>query len=716
MKLRILIILLILPVTLPSPGQQETYSVTLAPFSSDKYDEFSPVWYGNGLVFTTTRKAGSLINYSSSFGNPTVNINYIDTTGTMSWRKARVFSKSLRTPFNDGPVTFNATGDTIYFSRNLYVDGSLSVLSSPRNRLGIFMAVLEGTTWTKITEFRFNNEWYNITTPWLAPDGSRLYFASDKPDGYGGSDLYYCEWKGGYWTDPVNLGPVINTSGNESYPFVNAAGELLFSSDGHPGIGGKDIFFSRPQGNQWLPPVRLDPPVNTEYDDFGIVTDSLFSNGYFSSNRDGSIDIFHFKTIFPQIFYTDIQRENQYCFIFSDQGGIEADTMNLRYRWDFGDGQTAYGPVVQHCFSGPGDYLVKLDIIDRSTGNLFFTKLVNRIELRDYEQPFIKSPDVAVTGESIQFDAINSFLPGYEILTYSWEFGEGTRLQGERVSHTFISSGYYDVNLGVTLRSKSTGVVHKTGVSKKIVVLRSIPERASWLAKKSSTKPTFPDIREYENAHVITQYSAEEQAKKEAYFTIELYSSKTRADMNSPMLKNLPVKYNVREVYDSVSRIYSYTAEDFMNLMDAWPSFRELTGIGFKDAQVKINVISDAAERELYNTKKNYGLQSDGYFDAYNRLRAGAYLLLDQVVILMNRNPEAILEIGAHTDHTGTAANNLQISQARAQVMVNYLVNRGINAKRLIPRGYGGTKPIASNILDAGRRLNRRVDFRIITK
>ena len=128
----------------------------------------------------------------------------------------------------------------------------LSELSSVRNKLGIFYAVFDGNDWTKIRELRINNEWYNVTTPWLSPDGKRLYFASDKPGGYGGSDLYYCQLENDYWDDPVNLGPVINTKGNESYPFINAAGEFFFSSDGHPGMGGKDIFFSRLSDTSWI--------------------------------------------------------------------------------------------------------------------------------------------------------------------------------------------------------------------------------------------------------------------------------------------------------------------------------------------------------------------------------------------------------------------------------------------------------------------------------
>src|SRR5450759_2909574 len=295
-------------------GQTETYTINEASFSSNKYDEFSPVYYKNGIVFCSNHKY-HLKNYSTTPDKRLVKIDYIDTTGKAKWRSARLLSRNLKTKLNDGPVTFNSRGDTIYYSRNLEVSSKLLKISNPRNKLGIFRAVLVRKKWRKISEFRFNSEWYNVTTPWLSPDGKRLFFASDKPGGFGGLDLYYCQWKGDYWDDPVNLGPIINTKGNEAYPFINLAGELFFSSDGHPGFGGMDIFFSRFSGTAWLTPVGLDAPVNSQYDDFGIITDTLMDEGYFSSNRNKSIDIFHFRTNFPQIFYTNIQRENQYCFM-----------------------------------------------------------------------------------------------------------------------------------------------------------------------------------------------------------------------------------------------------------------------------------------------------------------------------------------------------------------------------------------------------------------
>ena len=693
-------------------AQQETYTVTKTQFSSKHYDEFCPVYYQNGLVFTSNRKSSQFLEYSSSQGNTPFKINYVDPTMKGMRQSPVLFSKHLKTNYNDGPASFSSRFDTIYFSRNLKVDGKLKELSSFRNKLGIFYAVYENKKWDKIRELRFNNEWYNITTPYLSPDGKRLYFASDKPEGYGGSDIYYCQWKGYYWDEPVNVGPVINTSGNEAYPFVNPAGELLFASDGHPGLGGRDIFFSRIQNNKWLPPVRLDPPVNSEYDDFSIITDSLMSEGFFASNRDGSIDIFNFKTRLPQIFYTNNQKENQYCFNFSDSGAISVDTLNLRYLWDFGDGGKSYGERVQHCFPGPGTYKVKLDIVDRSTGSVFFNKLKYTVDLLDFEQPYIKSPEVAVVGEEISFEGLDSYLPGYKILSYTWVFGEGARLMGESVKYAFTKPGEYNVNMGVTLKSEKTGIIHKSGVSKKILVLNNTQERTSWLAKKASEKPVVPDIKKFENAFIRTEYSAETDFKQDAIFSVQFLTSKTRLEMSNVIFKTIGSKYNLREIAGKEG--YSYHAEDCISLMEAYPPFREISGMGFKTAEVKLNIIKDPVEKELFDIRKNYGVQADTYFDTYGRFKAAAYLLLDQIVMLMNRNPGLRLEVAYHTDNTGTAAANLRISQSRAQQMVNYLINRGVNVKRLAAKGYGSARPVGTNTNEEGRKLNRRIDFRII--
>jgi outer membrane protein OmpA-like peptidoglycan-associated protein len=695
-------------------GQTETYTVKKASFSSRQYDEFSPVYYKKGIVFCSNRNPSNVSDYHDKQNKGLSKIYYVDTTDLVSAPNPKLLSKNLKTRFNDGPVTFNSKGDTICYSRNLEVEGKFDEISYSRNKLGLFYAIFDGKDWTKIRDIRINNEYYNVTTPSLSPDGKRLFFASDKPGGFGGSDIYYSQFKDGYWSDPVNLGPHINTKGNESYPFVTFSGEILFSSDGHPGLGGKDIFFSRFSDSAWLAPIHIDAPINSQYDDFGIVTDTLMNGGYFSSNRDKSIDIFHFKTNYPQVFYNSIQKENQYCFIFNDLGSIAVDTTNLQYKWSFGNGESAKGAVVKHCFPGPDNYNVRLDIVERGTGKLFFTKLIYTLELRDFEQPYINSPNVAVKGESVQFDGLKSYLPGFRILSYSWDFGDGNRSIGDNVMHVYKEAGEYVVNLGMVIRSNSNGVAHKTGISKKVLIVRDIDEKTAYLSKKPSGKITLPDIRKYKNAFIKTQYSAEVEVQQDAVFIVEFLSSKSKVEINSSTMRNVPKKYTIKEIFDINSKTYRYIVDQQMNLMSTYPAFREMVSLGFKDVQIKVYVLKDQAEKELHNLIKINGAFADSYFDDSNNLTSNAFIMLDQIVKLMNKYPSLRLEVAVHSDTSSPPDVCLQLSQVRARLLVNYLINRGINTKRLVATGFGGSKPIAPNFLEKERKLNRRIDFIIL--
>ncbi|HOF20647.1 MAG TPA: PKD domain-containing protein [Bacteroidales bacterium] len=695
-----------------SVGQTDTYTIKRTVFSSDFYDEFAPVFYQNGLVFVTNRSSG-VTDYSTSQDANFTKIFFIDTDGKKT--RPRLFSKYLRTRLNDGPATFNASGDTVYFSNNLITEGNLRKISSMRNKLGIFYAVREGKKWTKIREMRFNNEWYNISTPCLSPDGNRLYFASDKPDGFGGTDIYYSERKGEYWSDPVNLGPVINTAGNESYPFVTAEGELYFSSDGHPGLGGKDIFFSAMKEGRWQTPVRLDPPVNSQHDDFALITDPMGRGGYFTTNRDNSLDIYEFSTVSSQIFYAGLQKDNQYCFTFSDPGTIEIDTLFLKYVWDFGDGIKAEGAEAGHCFPGPGKYNVRLDIADKKNGNLFFTKLMLEIDLRDVEQPYITSPDALTSGETVEFDALKSYLPGFDIADWTWDFGDGTRGEGESIKHSYDKPGEYTVKLGLKLKSQPKGSIYNDGISKKVHVFGSQAERNNWMAARIPDKSEYTDFRLSSGLSVNTLYSAQNESSKDVVYRIDLLSSSERIGTGSSVFKNISSKYTVREESNpSTGGWLYYVSDEHLDLMSAYPAWSELNGAGFRDARVIIQVITDPVRKELISLLKNYGISDEFYFDSYNRLRANAYLMLDQIVMLLNRNPSLRLEIGVHTDNAGTAAANLKLSQTRAQVMVNYLVNRGIEGRRVVARGFGNTKPVSRGTSEADRKLNRRIELNVI--
>ena len=685
-------------------GQKEAYTVELTSFSSDKYDEFAPAYFKNGLVFCTNRNSGLVLNYEASDDKRLFKMYFADTINKTGKNNATLFSKSLTTKLNDGPVSFNRNEDTIYYSRNIYDNLKEKEVSGSRNKLGIFSANLNGADWISIREFRLNNEWFNITTPCLSPDGRRLYFASDKPGGYGGSDLYYCQLERGYWNDPVNLGMVINTPGNESYPFINLSGELFFASDGHPGLGGKDIFFSGFDEKGWLSPVHLSAPVNSPFDDFGLISDPLMKNGYFSSDRDKSIDIYYFKTNYPQIFYSSLQKENQYCFLFNDSGKIDVDTTYLQLRWSFGDGMYSVKRSASHCYNGPGNYKVSLDIVDRKTGNLFFTKKSYNMDIKDFEQPYINSPDLAVKGDLIEFDALKSFLPGFEILNQSWDFGDGVRASGATTKHSYDKAGEYIVNLGLSLKSGKNGEIHQTGISKKILVT-DLKNKAESITSKTYAKASFTGI--------MDQASNSENQLPVVY-TVEVLESKNKVELKSSSLRKVPERYNIKEMKDEDSGLYSYCVDRQMSLMAEYPAYRELLSLGFKDARVRTIVLTEPSEIELYNLIKSNGTSADTYFDSSERLTSVAYIMLDQIVKLMSKYPTIKIEISVNSDNTGTEEDNLVLTQKRSRIIVNYIIKRGVNANRLVAKGFGESNPVAPNFLIKERKLNQRVDFNII--
>ena len=260
---------------------------------------------------------------------------------------------------------------------------------------------------------------------------------------------------------------------------------------------------TKQRGLEWFPPVRLEAPLNSEYDDFGIVTNAVMNEGYFSSKRGKTIDIYGFRSELMQVWFSEPQKENRYCFSVSDSTTIQVDTLRLQYVWDFGDNTKAYGTKAQHCFPGPGNYTVNLDINDRRTGKPFFRKLTYDLKIFDYEQPYITSPDHAVTGERVVFDALKSYCPGYNITGYFWDFGDGTQMTGERVNHSFTKEGEYDVRLGLTMKSQQTGGTVKHAVTKKVIVFQSEQEKNAYLARNPVVKPDLVDIRQFENVKII---------------------------------------------------------------------------------------------------------------------------------------------------------------------------------------------------------------------
>ena len=196
-------------------------------------------------------------------------------------RKPKVFLSDLKTKYIDGPICFNKEFNAVYFSRNHI--GVAKKGSDGKFKYQLFEAGLNRNGLDSVIQLPFNNRDYNIMHPTISNDGTTLFFASDMPGGKGGMDIYFSKKSGGTWGTPVNLGSKVNTAGNDLYPFISLNDVLYFSSDGHGGMGGLDIFETTIKDGKGKRAYNMGEPINSKFDDFAYFVFS--GSGYLSSNR-----------------------------------------------------------------------------------------------------------------------------------------------------------------------------------------------------------------------------------------------------------------------------------------------------------------------------------------------------------------------------------------------------------------------------------------------
>lgn len=256
---------------------------------------FGQVPYGNGIMFT-----GDKIDYNPSLinkdtynwtGRSYLDIYYSAKDENGKWMSPMMLKGNVNGQFHEGPACFTKEGNVVFFTRSNYLKKrKLAKSSKSENNLKIFRAELIDDKWTNVTEMPFNSDEYSCGHPNLSPDNKTLYFISDMPGGTGGTDIYKSVYDGKTWGKPVNLGNVINTSGNEMFPYMHSDGTFYFSSDAHNNLGGLDVFMTSYNGEKWLQVENLNYPLNTSKDDFAYVLSADGKTGYVSSNRDNFED------------------------------------------------------------------------------------------------------------------------------------------------------------------------------------------------------------------------------------------------------------------------------------------------------------------------------------------------------------------------------------------------------------------------------------------
>lgn len=268
----------------PNSGR---YNVTDAGINS-AYADFGPAFGREGeVLFASARDTGIFMDRTHKWNEKPFLKLYealVNNDGTL--REPKQLKGDVNTKYHQSTPVITRDGQTMYFTRNNFTPGNYGKDEEGTNHLKIYRAKYEDGKWKEVEDLTINGEEFSTAHPALGPDDKYLYFASDRPGSKGMSDIFRTEILADGGFGPVeNLGKTVNTVGRETFPFVAGDGTLYMASDGHPGMGGLDIFavITGPFGEKQV--INVGDPVNSRADDFGYIIDIENRKGYFSSNR-----------------------------------------------------------------------------------------------------------------------------------------------------------------------------------------------------------------------------------------------------------------------------------------------------------------------------------------------------------------------------------------------------------------------------------------------
>jgi outer membrane protein OmpA-like peptidoglycan-associated protein len=620
-------------ITIPSCNttiESKETQVMLANLNSlnSDHQEFAAVPYKNGIVFTSTKKTEHSSTCSDCWTKDNFSdIFFAEKTGDNVFLAAKPIMGNINTRLHDGVVSFNPAGDVMYFSR-----------SSDRKRavdgireLKICMATEKNGFWGNAIDLPFNSDSFSSCHPALTNSGKKMYFASNRPGGFGGMDIWVTTLVNEKWSEPKNLGETINTSGNEVFPYINDNGFLFFSSDGHESLGGLDVFVAREEfadTESWMAIENLGKPFNSNDDDFGFNINKELTSGMVSSNRKGgkgSDDIYTWSSVHPLDF-----------FLKRHIGFVDAETKAIISR------------VVCSVVEMPtiDNQLLQTEYRTNEAGIFSYTIRPEKTYRFSATMPGYKPIEKILTGgELLRMREIWLPLAPIKYIGFA-----GNVI--EKMSKSAIVDANVEV-LNTTTKEKIAVTTDKDGH-----VFCSLPLGCDFEIR--AVKSTFEPV------------------------------------MGS---------FSTKNTLDNVEKTLEMTA---------FPSANNNNTNGLSGNGTTKNYFDPTV------FKIGHIILLQGLLYDYNKfnIRDDAAIELDKVLKLLQDFPSMEIELFSHTDTRGNDRYNQQLSDQRAASAKAYLVEKGIDATRIVAKGMGETSPLndckggkACN--EALHEQNRRTEIRI---
>jgi outer membrane protein OmpA-like peptidoglycan-associated protein/tetratricopeptide (TPR) repeat protein len=650
------------------------YKVRPLPVNSDKND-FAPAIQKDQLVFSSERAQDIAAKRTNMYsGNAFAELYSVRFDGAkkhpseFQFDPVKKFGSGLNTKYHEAAITFSPDQQTIFLTRSNYLNGKTGKSETGLIKLKIYTGSADASeTWNTLQEMPFCSDEYNTAHPTLSNDGKLLYFSSNKPGGYGGMDLYVSQWESGHWGMPINLGPAINTEGNEIFPFAANDGRLYFSSNSHVGLGGLDIYYSTPKGRgDWNIPVNLGAPVNSHNDDFGITFSSDNTWGIFTSNRDGGKggdDLYGFtKSAIPvEIYVYDplTKQPLRDAIVFNKKSGLNMIT-GL-------EGRVAFDMRMDECI----DFQAERKNYEPAQKTGCSSDVRNSGLLR-IEIPLEKKADFSIQG--IVFDEEEGLPVENVEVTLTNDCGKpiGMALTGPDGRYRFR----LEKNCCYTVRAKIDNFASETIES-----------------QCTDDLPQGEVLRADLNLQPV---------------------NKAKGTGNAPKTTSTPSRSVVRPIFNEKLQRYENA--------DGTPAnFILDNGVVIKDGLPSDNGAPRLPESSGWTRGKGgIGYNIKVFYDSDQAaIQQESRTELEKLLQTLLENPTFMIEIAAHTDSRGPDDYNQNLSQRRAEAVVDWLVKNGVRRERLKAQGYGESLPVNNCIngvecREEQHQQNRRTEFIIL--
>ena len=628
--------------------------------------DFGANQYKNLFLFASNRELGKLYKWNEQ---PFLDL-YTAVKGDHGVYKGVLkFDKKINTKYHESSISFLPDDQIAYFTRNNYFKKRYKKDDQGFNRLQMYRGKLQDDgTWGDIESVHFNNKYYSFAHPTVNVTGTKLYFASDMPGTTGNSDLYVVDiLEDGKLGEPENLGNLINTEAQESFPYINSIGDLYFSSTGLNGLGGFDVYVIRDFENktknfETYIVENIGKPINSPQDDFGYYENLGTKEGFFTSNRPGGKgddDIYRFTI-------PDCLQEVEGIVYNEDTKEIlPGATVTLYNEAVEKIGEMVVGEDAKYIFPDlpcESVFLVRGEKVDFSSDE-------KRFETTKDPKEFIKV-DLYLNPDKKEITPCDDLAKVLDIPIIHFDFDK------------------YDIRPDA-----------EVDLQKVLAVMNQYPDM-------------HIDIRSHTDCRGSYKYNAtlsDNRAKSTRHYLIDKGIAPERLTAKGYGEYRL-----VNDCACEPSNVVDCTEEEHQANRRSEFIITKLNGETCEEKLMKKEIEPCADLAKILDIQI---IHFD--FDKYN-IRPDAELELQKVLAVLNQYPSMYLDIRSHTDCRGSYKYNERLSDNRAKSTRQYLIDKGIAPERLTAKGYGEYRLVnacacePTNYVDcteAEHQENRRSEF-----